>query len=467
MFDNLLAAIGNGQQDSGQNLLKLDTRPKKNPDTMYPAETGGPKRSFNDYLENAVENKMARSETNHLDNEKQSVKKADSDNGMNEEQIESGKQNSKSEANGTLEKAVEKLERESLLKKSGIEKKAIQKLADNPEVKHLLQKLADTDSIQQIKKLFDSLKQVIAGIESSLQHKNGAAVSTGLGPDQLQKSEAERGKDTAANSEQVLAVSDREAIEGAAHKKSSENDAAAEKTMSKQAAEKKDGDSKTRLVINDKRTEKSEDVRNAVKNNADVKGENNSQGVQLQGPAGKTGENIEVEYIRAANPEPQNITPEGAGGKTQAPVTREAAQAFSKYMKQAGNDQIVKHARFVLKDANRGEIRLMIKPESLGNLKIRLNMNENNIVARILVENNSVRQALESNFEALQRSFNEGGFNLSEMDVSVGGNASGKQQLFEHGGDTNKRHVRLDELEKMVPEVNGVNDYEGTVNLIA
>ncbi|WP_319561872.1 flagellar hook-length control protein FliK [Marispirochaeta sp.] len=99
----------------------------------------------------------------------------------------------------------------------------------------------------------------------------------------------------------------------------------------------------------------------------------------------------------------------------------QAAADLSRALKDEGNAEILKKAQFVLKDRDQGEIRLILKPEKLGEVRIRLNLTDNrHIAGRIIVENNSVREVFQENMEALNRAFRENGFQTTGLDVSVG-----------------------------------------------
>ena len=130
-------------------------------------------------------------------------------------------------------------------------------------------------------------------------------------------------------------------------------------------------------------------------------------------------------------PEGQNrqdfIVIEAFNGKADSTISRgetgpaQAAADLSRALKEEGNGEIIKKAQFVLKDRDQGEIRLILKPEKLGEVRIRLNLSDNrHIAGRIIVENNSVREVFQENMEALNRAFRENGFQTAGLDVSVG-----------------------------------------------
>jgi flagellar hook-length control protein FliK len=103
---------------------------------------------------------------------------------------------------------------------------------------------------------------------------------------------------------------------------------------------------------------------------------------------------------------------------------------LSERMREAWNGEIVKSAHIVLRDGDAGTIRLRLKPESLGNVKVELNLSDNNISGRILVESDEAKTAFEKNMNQLADAFMQGGFDSAKLEVSVGGGsgqgASGK-----------------------------------------
>lgn len=94
-------------------------------------------------------------------------------------------------------------------------------------------------------------------------------------------------------------------------------------------------------------------------------------------------------------------------------------------MRDAWNGEIVQSAHIVLKDGDAGIIRLRLRPESLGNVKIELNLSENNISGRIIVESDEAKTAFEKNMNELSDAFKHGGFETATLQVSVGGGSGG------------------------------------------
>jgi hypothetical protein len=113
-----------------------------------------------------------------------------------------------------------------------------------------------------------------------------------------------------------------------------------------------------------------------------------------------------------------------------------ASQAFedilARELHQNLNGDIVRHASVVLKDGGEGTIRLSLKPESLGNVKIRLEMADNKITGHIIVESDEALRAFEREVSSLEQAFKESGFEGADLEMSLAsGNGGGGQQWRE------------------------------------
>lgn len=130
-------------------------------------------------------------------------------------------------------------------------------------------------------------------------------------------------------------------------------------------------------------------------------------------------------------------------------------------LRESGNLDIIQNAKMVLKDNNSGEIRLLMKPESLGYVRIKLTIEDNNIAGKIIVDNNSVKEIFESNMENLARSFRENGYSSANIDVSVGGEKSGNEKRNSDGS----RFIAVKTIES-VGEHNVTRNYFSDYRLI-
>jgi hypothetical protein len=134
--------------------------------------------------------------------------------------------------------------------------------------------------------------------------------------------------------------------------------------------------------------------------------------------------------IRELTLDGRGVSADRSRGSGDAPWTPPAHSDFrallAERLQNAWNTEIVQSARIVLRDGDSGTIRLRLKPESLGNVKIELNLTDNNISGRIVVESDEAKSAFERNMSELADAFRRGGFESASLQVSVGsGSGSG------------------------------------------
>jgi hypothetical protein len=128
--------------------------------------------------------------------------------------------------------------------------------------------------------------------------------------------------------------------------------------------------------------------------------------------------------------------------------------------------EVVKHTGIILRSGGNGEIRLVLKPENLGSVRIRLALSESSLEGRIVVDNNSVKELVESSLDNLKNALRQEGYQAN-LEVSVGhrrswnGDETGQAQLPEWRRDGSE------EFEKAVPLFLDMKpDYE-LINLLA
>lgn len=149
-------------------------------------------------------------------------------------------------------------------------------------------------------------------------------------------------------------------------------------------------------------------------------------------------------------------------------ITKHDQSRLLQQLKTMGNREVVRQASIVLKNNNSAEIRLNLKPEKLGNVRIRLNLQDNNIVGKIIVENSSVREVFEQNLEALYRGFRQEGFENASLNVSVNDGQAGKRQREEGSKSFYSADSEKSLSESTAAEGTATLAYEneGLVNLI-
>ena len=99
--------------------------------------------------------------------------------------------------------------------------------------------------------------------------------------------------------------------------------------------------------------------------------------------------------------------------------SEEMQQELRQFLKTTANDNILRHARFVLRGGQEGEIRLLLKPEELGTMRVNLHLQNNLINGRIVVDNPTARLLLDHNLPELLRALRENGIDVGTLDVSL------------------------------------------------
>ena len=90
--------------------------------------------------------------------------------------------------------------------------------------------------------------------------------------------------------------------------------------------------------------------------------------------------------------------------------------------------ELVKAGNIILKDNDVGQIKLVLNPESLGNVKIDLHISEKNITGRIIVASAEAYNAFKESADSLRQAFINSGFETAGFDLQFAGqNASGQQ----------------------------------------
>lgn len=132
------------------------------------------------------------------------------------------------------------------------------------------------------------------------------------------------------------------------------------------------------------------------------------------------------------------------------------------------NAEIVRSARLVIRGSDSGEIRLNLKPETLGNVRILLEMHDGRVAGRIIVENSSVRDVFEQNLASLSRAFREEGIELDALDVTVSNPDQGSDDAARSGEDSQPKVMARTaaQFAETVPDIELIDVEYGRVNLV-
>ena len=91
------------------------------------------------------------------------------------------------------------------------------------------------------------------------------------------------------------------------------------------------------------------------------------------------------------------------------------------------NGDIVRHASMALRDGGEGTIKIALHPETLGHVKIHLEMTENKITGQIVVESEEALNAFRKEISALEQAFKDSGYANADLNLSLTADGSGEQ----------------------------------------
>jgi hypothetical protein len=152
--------------------------------------------------------------------------------------------------------------------------------------------------------------------------------------------------------------------------------------------------------------------------------------IQAPGPAGFQPEKIDVDIpveLGADSSRENSVTEAGA--------RQDFGDALARELRDHLNTDIVRQAQVILRDRGEGVIRLSLRPENLGNVKVRLEMTENKITGHIVVESSEAFKAFERELPVLEKAFQDSGFSETSLDMSFAGDSSSFAGNFGSGQD--------------------------------
>lgn len=239
---------------------------------------------------------------------------------------------------------------------------------------------------------------------------------------------------------------------------------AANRTVMEAASEERSqADRKTRMVVRDLRgrTAREGDTGNtaseAVKS-ADGSGSGTISGNDSPG----AGDQSFSSLLTARPAGVDTVAPRGMDGTMDVRTNAGVLQSLRQTLDDQVNGEIVRTARMVVRGNDTGEIRLHLKPENLGNVRIVLQMQEGHIAGRIIVENSSVREVFEQNLASLIEAFNASGLETGTLDVALANPGNGSQTESDGGHAPSA----LRELDRAVPLVEILEDGHDLVDLV-
>jgi flagellar hook-length control protein FliK len=115
----------------------------------------------------------------------------------------------------------------------------------------------------------------------------------------------------------------------------------------------------------------------------------------------------------------------------EAKATQSFENILARELHQNLNNDIVRHASVALRDGNEGTIRLALKPESLGNVKIHLELAENKIIGHIVVESEEALRAFQKEISSLEKAFRDSGFEAANLEMSLASDGRGAENQWQ------------------------------------
>ncbi len=145
-----------------------------------------------------------------------------------------------------------------------------------------------------------------------------------------------------------------------------------------------------------------------------------------QAPVPERAENLAPSAREPGSAAPTTIPTSVSGFAPAGPPTSMAGHALPgsvsvSALRERLLPEIVQQAGIILRDGGEGEIRLVLKPEHLGSLRIRLQLGESSLEGRIVVDNSNVKELLEAHLEQLKSALRQEGWASANIDVTLSG----------------------------------------------
>lgn len=167
-------------------------------------------------------------------------------------------------------------------------------------------------------------------------------------------------------------------------------------------------DKEGKIIVTDLRTTPQENVQENVDNSkpnfvTDVKFDGNNSAQMT---------------LDLANNVQQNLT---SSNTQSAAASNSNFQAMLTNQIQQNAYDFVKTGSIILKDNDVGSIKLILHPESLGNVKIDLQITDNTINGKIVVASQEAFNAFKDSMDSLKQAFMQSGYETSNFDLNLAG----------------------------------------------
>ena len=188
--------------------------------------------------------------------------------------------------------------------------------------------------------------------------------------------------------------------------------------------------------------------------------ENSSHGSSAEPVRLEQGQN---QNFNTAVSEIKLSSPGGDGSTMQKSAAAELAQKLNA---QSGNE-IVRQVKVVLNNANSGEVQINLRPDNLGQVKIRIHLEDNRLTGRIFVESAAAREAFRNALDGLQTRLVESGFGSADLEMSWDESPGEFTQNKGGSGKQNgNRDEAIREFDSNIPTINNNESAESRINMV-
>ncbi|MCL1863178.1 MAG: flagellar hook-length control protein FliK [Defluviitaleaceae bacterium] len=152
---------------------------------------------------------------------------------------------------------------------------------------------------------------------------------------------------------------------------------------------------------------------------------------------------------------------EAVTARTEAHVVRSAPQAANTNV----IEQVINQVKVQTSGGQFTEMRITLKPESLGDIILRVVTQNGIVMAQFEAENQRVKEALEASMNQLRDALEEAGIKFSELSVSVGQDENERMNQFNKARQES-RH-RADSIDDATEEQPEISHHNGVIDVTA